>query len=71
MPDIKKLVAEMTLDEKISMLAGKDLWHTEWGARCYTGQWPGFGVRAGGDRLGRDLECGVDRTRRQAPGRGD
>ena len=28
MIDFEKLLAEMTLDEKISMLAGKDLWHT-------------------------------------------
>ena len=28
MPDIRQLVAEMTLDEKIALLAGKDMWHT-------------------------------------------
>ena len=28
MVDIEKLISEMTLDEKISMLAGADLWHT-------------------------------------------
>ena len=28
MADIDKLINEMTLDEKISMLAGADLWHT-------------------------------------------
>lgn len=28
MTDIKQLLSEMTLDEKISMLAGQDMWHT-------------------------------------------
>ena len=28
MTDIEKLISEMTLDEKIAMLAGADLWHT-------------------------------------------
>ena len=28
MSDIEKLLSAMTLDEKISMLAGKDLWHS-------------------------------------------
>ncbi len=28
MADIEKLLSQMTLDEKISMLAGQDLWHT-------------------------------------------
>lgn len=28
MPEIEKLIEQLTLDEKISMLAGADLWHT-------------------------------------------